>query len=576
MRMKRFIIFLLAFVLLSGMCDPSSNVENANPNAIPSRIISTRGMAYAEGNGENPAGNRLNQLFKLRLEKASGDDPAAADASESVNTLQGLFDVLALFGSDSGNLSIEQIAEKLLDGVIVENGLDVRAANRCLDLLEGLIPSLGGLVDRLGNPDSDGTGYIAALQSMLDIYENHHEYIDLIRAILGDGSDRTYLVAAQNSAELYAAGGFPGAMGLVTIRNGILRIGEFEERHVLLGENGSLGDHESLTDEVRSIFPGLIEWEERGESVYSWDAGYIPDFERVAQIWYGSYCGAHENDLDGIFALTPMIIGKMMPFAGNIELSEGTVLTADNATAFLQHEIYVKYLNTQGRARRDNNYVDELFSEVARKVMDALAENFRVSMLPDFVEMLKEAINERILMMWFRNEDAQDIARAAKCSGGLSHDPNAPQIGLFASLEGAGKMGWWIDIDYTLSEPTLNADGSRSYALTARFTNAMLNEEKGNYSEYISHGKLGIARVQALITGPAGGRIENADASGMTIMNTTYQGLPLFTARNMLSPEQEMVMRCTVTTAPGVDAEPEIIRTPTLTEARLAYLESNG
>ena len=70
--------------------------------------------------------------------------------------------------------------------------------------------------------------------------------------------------------------------------------------------------------------------------------------------------------------------------------------------------------------------------------------------------------------------------------------------------------------------------------------------------------------------------IENADASGMTVLNTTYQGLPLFTVRNMLSPEQEMVMRCTVTTAPGVNAEPEIIRTPTLTESRLAYLESNG
>lgn len=33
----------------------------------------------------------------------------------------------------------------------------------------------------------------------------------LMKAFIGDGSDKVYLLAAQNTAEIRAAGGFPGS-----------------------------------------------------------------------------------------------------------------------------------------------------------------------------------------------------------------------------------------------------------------------------------------------------------------------------------------------------------------------------
>ena len=42
-----------------------------------------------------------------------------------------------------------------------------------------------------------------------------------------DGSDKVYLLAAQNTAEIRAAGGFPGSIGTIRVEDGVMSIGDF-------------------------------------------------------------------------------------------------------------------------------------------------------------------------------------------------------------------------------------------------------------------------------------------------------------------------------------------------------------
>ena len=79
-----------------------------------------------------------------------------------------------------------------------------------------------------------------------DAYAVAEDYLPLLKAFLGGGSDRTYLLAAQNSTEIRASGGFPGSIGTITIVDGVLTIGDFNSVYDVLpyGTPASVGPSE--------------------------------------------------------------------------------------------------------------------------------------------------------------------------------------------------------------------------------------------------------------------------------------------------------------------------------------------
>ena len=55
------------------------------------------------------------------------------------------------------------------------------------------------------------------LTEMNDLVQNAADLAPLAGAIFGAEGDRTYLITAQNSAEMRASGGFPGSMGTLRL-----------------------------------------------------------------------------------------------------------------------------------------------------------------------------------------------------------------------------------------------------------------------------------------------------------------------------------------------------------------------
>lgn len=76
--------------------------------------------------------------------------------------------------------------------------------------------------------------YSVQIASMTGSYDNLKEFLPLFKTFIGDGSDRTYLLAAQNSSEIRASGGFPGSIGTIRIRDGVLTIGDFSSVYKVL------------------------------------------------------------------------------------------------------------------------------------------------------------------------------------------------------------------------------------------------------------------------------------------------------------------------------------------------------
>ena len=92
--------------------------------------------------------------------------------------------------------------------------------------------------------------------SINDSLEAVDAFAPILAALLGADGDRLYLIAAQGSNETRSTGGFPGAMGTLSISNGTLSFGDFEGCVAVVG--AAIPDWITITDTENELFD--YEW----------------------------------------------------------------------------------------------------------------------------------------------------------------------------------------------------------------------------------------------------------------------------------------------------------------------------
>ena len=113
-----------------------------------------------------------------------------------------------------------------------------------VEMLQNIFTSLGKVqpvIERSAKQmDALGEAHIAQLKKPVEQLDNLLGTLDTaareagplsesLPSMLGTDGARTYLVIAQNNSEIRATGGFPGSMGPMTVDNGKLSMGEFQE-----------------------------------------------------------------------------------------------------------------------------------------------------------------------------------------------------------------------------------------------------------------------------------------------------------------------------------------------------------
>ena len=460
---------------------------------------------------------------------------------------------------------VQKLRDEPLSGLKKKKGFNVKLINSYLGFLEEIVPELEDTAERLSEVhislDEDGVieNYAEKFNSAIDQYYTISEYIPLIKEILGDGSDRTYLLVAQNSAEIRASGGFPGSVGTIKISDGYLKVGDF---------NGVL----SMFDPPNGADAGIDANEEAlfGYMYATWahDACYNPHFGRVAEIWQAAYYRMHGEMVDGIIAMTPVIIQKLLGTMGGLTLSDGSFITGENATRILQHDFYYKYLQTDVYSEESvisNDKVDGLFSETAAKVLSHLMDNFSPSNILEYFQILSDGAADRTIIVWLDWPSGEAECKALNISGDLNSDPDQPVTGVYFDFSDPCKLGWFMDIDTELGDPYAKADGSIAYPVTVTLNNAITSKEM-NAGNYITGTYGGSIEGYVYFFAPAGGTIDDfVSSDGMTFEYGEYQDLEVAYNKNiMLESESPVTITYTVTTAPGVKTPLKIETTPTL------------
>lgn len=372
---------------------------------------------------------------------------------------------------------IAQFEEYPVTSLKVDNGFDVGKLKAYMDLTDSLTPQIQSVASKMEvvsdelskthlNLDKDGkiAEYKEKLLTLNTRFSDLTEYMPLFKAIIGDGSDRYYLFAAQNSSEVRASGGFPGSIGNISIQDGILRVGDFESVYNVLSY--STPASAGVTAQENELFANWMN--------YPRDACYNPDFSRVAKVWAESYRSASGKSVDGVLSLSPVIIQRMLAVYGEITLSDGTSLNGDNATQVIEHDIYFKYLNknTENNAY-SNDIADALFAETAKKTMELFTENFRADAASDFLDIFTQSAKDRTLLFWLADEEEQKIVDDYGCSGSLNAGVDNAVTGVYFSGSDPSKMGWFFNLDTEVKDSVKNADGSTTYTVTAVLGNAI-------------------------------------------------------------------------------------------------------
>lgn len=461
--------------------------------------------------------------------------------------------------------AINQLQNYPLSDMRVDGGISTEFLGHYIDFAESVMPDIERCVELantidLGIVDRDGkiAAYLDGLTRFMEIYKEDKGVLADIKAMIGAEEDRLYLLAAQNSSEIRAAGGFPGSVGTIRIENGVLKLGGFRSVYHVL--SSSVEGKIEVSAAEHYLFGQLS-----GISAPR-DAVNCPDFERVAYIWSLGYEHRQKEPIDGVITMTPGIVQRLLAAIDEeIVLSDGLVLNGENTTKVLQYDLYYKYFG-KTENRNAGTISDNLFAEAADQTMQKLMGNLSVTNILNYLSVAEQSFSDRTLMVWMKNEAEQKLVRRFGWNGGLNTDPQKPQAGIYFNCSIASKMGWFLVMDSQLGERTVNTDGSYTYPVTVTLSNSISKEEIQSAGIYILGSGRGTMIGSVYFFAPAGGTVSDFTMSnGGTVVDYMYHDLDLgFVPQLLISPEKTVTVTYNVTTAPGAEEPLTFSQTPTV------------
>lgn len=462
--------------------------------------------------------------------------------------------------------------------ISADRRINVAAVTQLLDAVQNAAPSMQKCADVA---ESLPEMHVEQLKSVVDpakeklvtinaTFQKAAALAPVAGPVLGANGNRTYLIVAQNSAELRSSGGFPGSMGTLEIRDGEIILNDFSKVYDVLTDTNP--SSVSITDEEYALFDAFnMDWPR--------DAGIDPDFTRVASIWAASYEERNVAHLDGVISITPSVVQDILAIVGPVTLPDGTELTGSNATKVLQSDIYWKYLAEGANPDGTGGAVtDALFAQAAHETFNKLFSNLNADTMIKFASCMAKDMEDRTVMFWLTDEGEQAILASLDCSGALNRRSRHSPSWAYSSQLWLARDGLVCRISTIRCwNPMKNADGSYDLArckttLCEFSISADELSAAGGYIAGVQEGyEYGVLYPTLLIYAPAGGSIGDfATNNGVEFAQMQHNGLQVLEARNAaLASGQPIVCTYTVTTAPNVEQEMEIVCTPTLTEYRV-------
>lgn len=185
--------------------------------------------------------------------------------------------------------------------------------------------------------------------------------VSLAPGLLGYDRPRTYLVLFLNNAEIRPGGGFIGSYGLVKLDKG--KILSFETRGSENLDWEAPDDFKIEPPEPIKIYLNQPRW-------YFRDANWSPDFPQSSQkaIWFYRFEGGKDGSkIDGVIALTPVVLEELMKVSGPVVVGD-KIFQAENIIDKLQYQVEIGF-QKEGKLRSERK---SLVGDLGRALLSKL------------------------------------------------------------------------------------------------------------------------------------------------------------------------------------------------------------
>lgn len=482
---------------------------------------------------------------------AATDIAVAADVM--VSATAPLFDSiepsgLNAFVPENGEIELQPLQE--LAPKLKRASATVSAAYESLDQIDE-----GQLLPQLSEPLGQATSALAGVQSTLSGAASAAE---ILPAMLGGEGDRNYLVLVQNSAEIRATGGIPGALVVLNTSDGQITFTE----------------HGSATALGR--FKPPLEVDQEQERIYTTRlGGYMqnvnltPDFPTAASTAQAMWERKNPNTkIDGVFALDTVVLSQLLVATGPVELNSLDSLpvgTVDLPTSLDSANVVQTLLSDVYREIEEPQLQDAYFAAVASDIFAALTDGST-----DPMQMLKafqESAKDQRLFVWSEFDEEQAVIGASTLGGSIVTEE--PTIGVYFNDGTGAKMDYYVERKVQLIE-RCQPDGYYRYAVQATLTNNAPSDAAEALPEYVTGGgnfgvSPGTIRTNIYAYGPSEWLLESASVDGETSSFGSYRHgtSPVAGLTVSLKPGESTTVEFEFSTLYETD-EPQLRVTPTV------------
>ena len=480
--------------------------------------------------------------------------------------------------ADNGIVPLSESFSSLsVKHLIQDKNIDIAEAQKAVDAFSEIAPAVDDAVNRLdalgsaqleqvNDPLGKARDKIGELNSIIQCSARiAPSFSDMVGA---NGNHRTYVIVAQNNAEIRPTGGFLGSVGAVTVDNGHIELGQFRSVYDIYPdkENGA-----PITSEEEEIFGRHVSYQVA-------DCNFIPDFSRVGEIVGYAWETKGYGPVDGVIGVDPIFLQHMLALVGPITTANGTVVDGGNAARVLLHDTY--YIE-------DSKEQDAFFEEVASLSFERFMDKMGEIPVGKLMNTLTKDISDRRLQIWMRNQEEEQAMGEIGADGALSHDIKNPQLGIYFADESYSKLFWYLKTDTTVGSVIEHPDGSLTYPVTLTYRNMINNDS--NIPPYVqAHNPLARSKDEMLcwvmMSAPEGGKIsgckllsgefvpegsewrEDGSKATGSMTQATFQGLDFWYGFTRTSAGKDFSMSFYVTCPPSAEKPLKVVCTPNAQE----------
>lgn len=222
--------------------------------------------------------------------------------------------------------------------------------------------------------------------------------------ILGGNGPRKYLFLFQNNQEMRATGGFIGSYGLLDIFEGRVRKFFIDG---IFNPDGQLRE--------RIVPPLPIQKISANWSLH--DSNWFPDFPLSAEkaAWFYEKTGG--PTVDGVIAMTPTVMQKLLEITGPIEMEEYNVtVDAQNFIEKIQYEVEIDY-------DKELNQPKKILADLTPKILDKIFNSKNFSDMSKTLNIILESLNEKQILIYSKNWEIEKVLSDNGWSGEILETP---------------------------------------------------------------------------------------------------------------------------------------------------------